>query len=222
MLIYLSIICRQKIKHTAYIMKNKATLIFLALALLFFVSCNKDDTRLPNMITDFASVVKVASSLAIQLDNGNVLTPIETPIQAIEDGSRVIVNYTPLQNNAIKINGIQEIYLANIQETTQCFEQLKKDPVKFISAWISGSYLNLSFQAEFHSAPHIQSLYIDKTTSQPTLYFSYSRETDPPGAYTQTYASYKLEGLEKENNYFILYIKTDKGNREIEVKAREN
>ncbi len=201
-------------------MKNKSILILFVLVFLLPISCKKDETRLPNMITHFASVVKVESSLAIQLDNGIALIPQEIPSSTIKDGSRVIVNYTPLEHNTIKINGIQEIYLDSIKETNQSFEQLKKDPVKFISASATGSYLNLSFQAEFHSHPHTQTLYIDTKTSQPTLYFSYSRETDPPGAYTQTYASYKLEGLEKENNYLILHIHTDKGNREIEVRIR--
>lgn len=198
-------------------MKNKTILIFSVLTLLFFASCKKEEIRWPNMITDFAIVVKSGPFLAIELDNGTVLMNEALSNSTIEDGSRVIVRYTHLEDNFININAIQEIYLGSIEETNKSFEQLKKDPVKLISAWVTGGYLNLSFKAEYHSQPHTQILYIDTQANHPTLYFSYSRETDPPGAYTQTYSSFKLEGLEKENSFLTLHILTDEGNYQTEV-----
>ncbi|NLZ94228.1 MAG: hypothetical protein GX921_00175 [Bacteroidales bacterium] len=195
-------------------MRNRTILIFSVLVLLIFVSCDKENSRIPDFLVEFATVVKKESSITIQLDNGNVLTP-EPPSNKldIEDSSRVIINYTPLENNFIKINNIQKIFLGNIEEELP--EHLASDPIKIISIWVSGSYLNISLQADYHSEPHSISLFRDMQTEKPTLYLSYSRKDDPAGAPTLMHSSFNLENLQNES--FIVYIDTYNGRRKFDL-----
>lgn len=195
-------------------MRNRTTLLFSVLVLLFFISCDKEDARIPNFLVEFATVIKKESSTTILLDNGNTLTP-EPPSNNldIEDSSRVIINYTPLENNLITINSIQQIFLGNIEEGFP--EQLGADPIKIISIWVSGSYLNISLQTDFHSKPHSVSLFKDTNAEKPTLYLSYSREDDPAGAPTRMYLSFNLGDLENEN--FTVYIDTYDGKRRFDL-----
>ena len=195
-------------------MRNRTTVIFSVLLLLFFVSCDKEDPRIPDFFVEFATVLKKESSLTIQLDNGNILTPEPSSNNLdIEDSSRVIINYTPLENSYIKINSIQKIFLGNIEEGFP--EQLVSDPTKIISVWVSGGYLNISLQADFHSKPHSASLYRDMKAEKPTLYLSYSREDDPAGAPTQMYLSFNLGNLQNED--LTVYINTNDGKRKYNL-----
>ena len=195
-------------------MRNRTTLIFSVLVLLFFVSCDKKDSRIPDFLVEFATVIKNESSITIQLDNGNILTPEPSSNKLdIEHGSRVIINYTPLENSSIKINSIQQIFLGNIEEGFP--EQLVSNPIKIISIWVSGSYLNISLQADYHSKPHSVSLFRDTNAEKPTLYLSYSREDDPAGAPTRMYLSFNLGDLPNED--FIVYIDTYDGKRRFDL-----
>ena len=85
-------------------MKNRAILIFSVLILFFFVGCDKDEKRVADFLVEFATVVKTVPTIAIELDNGKVLNAENTLEVDLEDGNRVIVNYTPIKNNSIKID----------------------------------------------------------------------------------------------------------------------
>ena len=163
---------------------------------------------------EFATVIKKETSITIQLDNGNVLLPEPSSNNLdIADSSRVIINYTPLEGSFIKINSIQRIFLGNIEEKLPA--QLSPHPIKVISVWVSGGYLNISLQADFHSKPHSASLYRDMKAEKPTLYLSYSREDDPAGAPTQMYLSFNLGNLQNED--LTVYINTNDGKRKYNL-----
>lgn len=195
-------------------MRNRITLIFSVLVLLFFVRCDKEGARIPDFFVEFATVIKKETSITIQLDNGNVLLPEPSSNNLdIADSSRVIINYTPLEGSFIKINSIQRIFLGNIEEKLPA--QLSPHPIKVISVWVSGGYLNISLQADFHSKPHSASLYRDMKAEKPTLYLSYSREDDPAGAPTQMYLSFNLGNLQNED--LTVYINTNDGKRKYNL-----
>lgn len=192
-------------------MRNKAVHILSFLILLVFVSCNKDELRTPNFFVEFATVINKESSVKIQFDNGKELIADSSSSNLdIKDSSRVIINYTPIKDGFIKINQIQQIFLGNIEDKN--FENLNSDPIKVISIDKQGNYINISFQADYHSKPHSISLFRDTKSEENTkLYLSYSREDDPVGAPTQMYASFKLDKL--QNKPLSIFIKTYDGER---------
>lgn len=195
-------------------MRNRTTFIFSVLVLLFFVCCDKKDSRIPDFFVEFATIIKNETSITIQLDNGNILTPEPSSNNLdIDNGSRVIINYTPLEGSYIKINSIQKIFLGNIEEGFP--EKIGSDPIKIISVWVSGSYLNISFQVDFHSKPHSASLFRNMNAEKPTLYLNYSREDDPAGAPTRMYLSFNLGNLQNED--LTVYINTYDGNRKYDL-----
>ncbi len=197
-------------------MKNKSILLFLVLCFLFFISCDKEDIRLPNFFEELATVVKNGASINIQLDNGTVLMPNNSSTLKLKNGDRVFLNYTPLQNDSIKINRISPIFLGDIKKTDN-IEEIKTEPVKIISRWVSGNYFNVSLQVDFHSKAHTIALLRDMEAEQPTLYLSYTRNDDPPGAPMLTYSSFKLEGL--QNQDFTIYINTHEGEHKYEYRG---
>lgn len=194
-------------------MRNRATLIFLTLIFLVFVGCDKDEARIPNYFVEFATVVKTKSSIMFELDNGSVLTPDESPNYDLDNGNRVILNYTPLESGSIKINSVQVIFLGTI-EAVENPSEIESDAVKIISIWKSGKYLNISLQVDYHSKAHSSGLFKDMQLDIPILYFKYSRLDDPPGAPTLKYLSFDIENLRDEN--FSIYINTHEGERKFD------
>lgn len=194
-------------------MKNRAILIFSVLILFFFVGCDKNEKRVADFLVELATVVKTVPTIAIELDNGKVLNAENTLEVDLEDGNRVIVNYTPIKNNSIKINSIQPIFLGEIKYK-ESPNEIKTEPIKITSVWVSGSYLNMSILVDYHSKTHSVGLFRDLQSEKPTLYFMYSREDDPAGAPTRRYLSFDLESLNKEEE-FIIYINTYEGERKF-------
>lgn len=199
-------------------MKNRATLIVLSvILLLFFSSCDKKENRLVDYFVEIATIAKTESLITILLDNGTVLTPENTNKLDFKNGERVILNYTPLEKGFIYINSIRAIHISNIQETGYPHER-ETSPVKIISVWVIGNYLNMSFQVDYHSKPHTIGLYRNMQAEKPTLFFSYSRRDDPPGAPNLSYASFYLGSLNKQD--FTIHINTYDGERKFEFNVK--
>jgi len=73
-------------------------------------------------------------------------------------------------------------------------------------------------EAEYHSEPHRVALLRDITSPTVDLFFSHSREDDPPGYPQIMYASFLLSSLRIEKPSpvsFRLFIQTYDGLREI-------
>ena len=198
-------------------MRNRTILIFSVITVLFFIGCDKDETRVPDFLVEFATVIRTGSSITVKLDNGNILIPDNTSSLEVEDGNRVIVNFTPLENNSIRINSIQQIFLGEIK-SKESPNDIKAEPIKIISIWVSGSYLNMSIQVDYHSKAHSVGLFRDMQLEKPTLYFMYSRDDDPAGAPTLRYLSFDLGSLQK-NEDFTVYVNTYEGKRQFNFKA---
>lgn len=199
-------------------MKNRLLLLLLSVTLLLVVaSCDKKEMRLEDYWVELATVVKTEASTTIVLDNGTILTPNNASKWDIEDGARVILNYTPLDDGFISINSMQGVLLSSIQEEGYPTKR-KTSPIKIVSVWVSGHYLNMSFYVDYHSKPHAVALYRDMQAGKPTLFFSYSRADDPAGAPTLTYLSFDIESLQKQA--FTMYINTYDGERKFEFKVK--
>lgn len=195
-------------------MKNKLTLLFSIISLLFLLSCDKELPRTDNFLVEFATVKMVNSSISFELDNENILEPENPTSLDLVNGNRVILNYTPLENGLITINSVRKIFLDTIKEDGFPGE-VKTSPIKIISIWVSGNYLNMSFEVDYHSKSHNTAMYRDIDAAETTLYFSYSRGDDPPGAPILNYLSFDLKSLEKKSS-FTVYVNSYEGIREFE------
>ena len=134
-------------------MKNRAVFILSLLIVFTFAYCSKNENRTPNFFVNFATVTKNKSSLIIHLDNGETLIPSSSDNYLdIKDSSRVIIRYTPLEDNLIKVHGIQQIFLGDIEDKN--IEALNSEPLKKVVVDKQGGYLNLQFLVDYHSKPH--------------------------------------------------------------------
>ncbi|MFA6360756.1 MAG: NigD-like C-terminal domain-containing protein [Dysgonamonadaceae bacterium] len=194
-------------------MGRKNILLYSFIFLLPFFGCDKESTRTDDFLVEFAIVKKVGDDVTFRLDNGTILTPEGTTNLEIEDGNRVILNYTPLEKGVIKVNSVRRIFMGSIKKEGYP-NDVKTDPVRIISVWVSGIFLNISFEVDYHSKSHRAGLYRDMSADEQTLYFSYSREDDPLGAPTLSYMSFNLESLQKKN--FTVFINTYEGQRKFE------
>ena len=188
--------------------------------MLFFLalSCEKEITRLDDMFLEFATAVKSDSKTLFRLDNNRLLIPIDSYDNKAEHGKRVIINYTPVKGDTVKVNQVSSVFLGTVAEE-QTGNMQGQDPVKIQSVWVSGGYLNMIFEAEYHSKIHKIGLYRNNSVSLSDLYFTYSREGDPPGYAKKVYASFMLSALYEDNpptNKFTLNIKTVDGIRQFD------
>jgi hypothetical protein len=203
-------------------MKSHFITFFIAILFVFITGCEKEPARMDDFMVDFATVLIEtghAPSLRLQLDNGQILTPVNPEMYSGENGQRVVMNYTPLEDNRIRIRGISNIFTGNIR-TDGFSEQLKKEPVRIQSVWVAGNYLNMILEIQRHSVPHTIGLFRDPNSPTIDLYFSYSRNGDPAGNARMLYASFRLNELREEGNVpvlFRLFMNTDRGIREFEM-----
>ena len=197
-------------------MKTKSLLLFATVFLTFLLSCEKETERIDNYWVVFATVEMAESNISFRLDDGKLLKPENATSAELEEGHRVILDYTPLENELIKINGVRRIFVDVIKEEGYP-DKLKTSPVKIVTMWVSGHYLNMSFEVDYHSKSHSTGLFRDMNALEPTLYFSYSREDDPPGAPVLTYLSFDLRSLGNET--FTVFVNTYKELREFKFKV---
>ena len=145
---------------------------------------------------EFATLLKEGSSIRFQLDNGQLLTPESNDNVKGKHRQRVLLNYTPIKDNRVKVNHVLPIYTGAIEEGYP--ERYANDPVKVLSVWVGGGYLNLIIEVEFHDKPHTLALLRNLNTTGIDLYLSHSRNNAPPG-YPQTmHASFLLSALRSE------------------------
>ncbi|MDR0334029.1 MAG: NigD-like protein [Dysgonamonadaceae bacterium] len=199
-------------------MKNRFITFFIAILLVFIIGCKEESARMDDFKVDFATVLNENTQLRFLLDNGQILTPINPEMYSGETGQRVVMNYTPLEDNRIRIRGISNIFTGNIR-TDGFSEQLAKEPVRIQSVWVAGNYLNMILEIQVHSVLHTIGLYRNPESETIDLYFSYSRNGDPAGNARMLYASFRLNELREEENVLVsfrLFMNTYSGMKEIE------
>ncbi|NLH29589.1 MAG: hypothetical protein GX479_05245 [Bacteroidales bacterium] len=201
-------------------MKRKLFIATLIIGFFLAVGCEKEDERIDNFLVDFATVFVSNRRIFFQLDNQRILIPKGLNYSG-ESGQRVILNYTPLRSDTVKVNDVANIFTGAIQ-LPDFFQQPSKDPIKIQSVWVGGDYLNMIFETEYHSVQHLIGLFIMDPSSTPReLYFSHSRNNDPPG-YPQTfYASFLIKGLRypesSDSVPFRLFVNTYEGLLEFDL-----
>lgn len=205
-------------------MERKLFITALIIVFLLAVGCEKEDERIDNFLVDFATVLHSQQIVFFQLDNQRILIPKELKNYSGNNGQRVILNYTPLRGDTIKVNDVANIFTGAIQ-LPGFFQQPSKDPVKIQSVWVGGDYLNMIFETEYHSEQHLIGLFIMDPSSTPKeLYFSHFRNNDPPG-YPQTfYVSFLISSLRPAGSSdpvsFRLFVNTYTGMREFDLELK--
>lgn len=204
-------------------MRDHTAPLLAFLLLLLLSGCEKDPTRMDDYLVEFATVVKENSSYRFRLDNGRLLIPEEVKNYSGEEGQRVILNYVPLEGDAIKIKFVTNIFTGTIQPD-RFPEHYLDDPLKIQSVWVGGDYLNLIVETEYHSEPHSVALLRDPSSTSVDLYFSHSSNDDPPGYPKIMYASFLLTGLREQTGNspipFRLFINTYTGMRILELELK--
>lgn len=193
--------------------------MILTAALMLFMllpRCSEEPERLVDYLVDLATRVKTDDGCRYMLDNNRLLIPHEGDECSGSDRQRVILNYSFLKGDTIRVNSVADIFTDSIR-SVGFPEQLGTDPVKIQSLWLGGGYLNLIVETEYHSQPHKVALFRDSSAETTELWFSHSRDEDPPGYQQKIYLSFSLEALQGTNNgdpfSFRLFIHTYSGIR---------
>ena len=201
-------------------MRKSFFTLFSVILLVFLSSCEEEIPRTDDFKVDFATVLRENSQLRFQFDNGRILTPVNPELYSSgENGQRVVINYTPLENNQLRIRAISNIFTGNIR--TEGFpDLLAQDPVRIQSVWVGGEHLNLILEIQYHSVPHSVALFRDMDSPTIDLHFSYSRNNDPAGTTRLLHTSFLLSTLRENGNEpvaFRVFINTHSGLREFEM-----
>lgn len=204
-------------------MKRKLFITTLIIVFSLAAGCEKEDERIDNFLVDFATVLHSQQIVFFQLDNQRILIPKELKNYSGNNGQRVILNYTPLRGDTIKVNDVADIFTGEIQ-TLKIFQQIYDDPVKIQSLWVGGDYLNMVFETEYHSRSHLIGLFRDMVSPTVDLYFSHFRNNDPPG-YPQTfYVSFLISSLRPAGSSdpvsFRLFVNTYTRMREFDLELK--
>lgn len=198
-------------------MKQIAFTLLVILSLTLIQGCDKKPERMDDFLAEFATVIKQGDTYRFKLDNGKVLSPIDVKDFHGSDGDRVILYWTPLNGDKIEIKNITPVFSGDVLFEGYP-ENYKNDPLKIISVWVEGDYLNLILEIEYHSTPHTIALYKDTSTDGTDLYLSHSMNNDPPGYFQIMYASFrlsKLKSLKETEVPFRLFIYSNKELRQF-------
>jgi len=137
--------------------------ILLALVGILTFSCSNDDGySLGDFWVTTGTIVKTTDdSFHVVTDGGDALWPSASNVSPgkLEDGMRVLVNYTILgdANDSevydyyVKVNGINELLtkpIFNFDENTteEVKDSIGNDPVTITDTWFTNEYLNLQFE----------------------------------------------------------------------------
>ena len=145
-------------------MKKKSiflTGLIMLLSSVILQSCKDDDDDVyyynsyAYAIGDM--VVKEGESPYLQLDSKKTMLPSNTSIPSffLEDGRRVIINFSLLQENYmgydyyLAINDIDTVLVKNIIPITpETADSIGNDPVNIIDMWTSDEYLTIQFEMQ--------------------------------------------------------------------------
>lgn len=195
-------------------------IFIIAILLIISQGCQKEPDRIDNYLVDFATLLKEGSIYRFKLDNGRTLIPQKEVSLSVSEGNRVIINWTPLDGDTVKVNKVSPIFTDTIH-TVGYPAIYRDDPVKIVSLWVGDIWLNLIIEIEYHSINHSIRLFRDMESEEVTLYLSHSTNNDPPGYSEKIYASFQLSSLRKDEEEletaFKLFINTNSGMREFNL-----
>ncbi len=142
-------------------MKN--LLVFIGvIGMVFFTSCEDDDNySLDNFWLSSGTITKEVGAFYVTTDEGKKLWPSASNVSGslLEDGMRVLVNYTILGDGRstdsydyyIKINDVSQILTKPVFNFTaetpvDIVDSIGNDAVTILDTWFTDDYLNVEFE----------------------------------------------------------------------------
>lgn len=201
---------------------KKIFLGIFVLSLFVLNSClNDDDSYSLGDIYIGLGIMEDAQTNKIVLDNGDILIPVayEYPwhddsdvYNGFQDGDRVFVNFTILDDNAtdssevvtyyVKLNLVKEILMKGIIDITPEIEDsIGNDPIIVQDAWVTNNLLNLKIKYWGRDKTHFINLVKQPGNltgaEQPfELELRHNDNEDIKSISYSSYVSFKLDELE--------------------------
>ena len=141
------------------IMKRLLTDILCVVCMLFVAACsNDDDNDYPPIVTDLlvASVDANGREVSVRLDDGTTYNVAAQQVESEKKDTtlRCLATYTHDGNTGLKLNSIRTIYSDTPYPVSSFYmvvngvayhdaSLLPRSPMKVISMWKSGGYLNM-------------------------------------------------------------------------------
>lgn len=202
-------------------------------------SCKKDEGySLNDMWLTTGTLMKTSDYFYIQTDGGNALWPSASNVdpELLEDGLRVIVNYTilgdatdnPSYDYYVKINGIDDILtkpIFNFTEQTSdaVKDSIGSDPVYIKSTWFINDFLNIEFEFggggyEVHFINLVKDLeYPETENGEVILELKHNKNGDPYNYRQWGIASFDVSELQDESmNSVNVLVRSMNGDGEYE------
>ena len=135
-------------------------------------SCNSDDDdKVPSYFIDLVEADTNTDSLVslIRLDNGKTYQVSQSIKAPVPDTTyRCLCTYE-LDSNKILAYGLEHVFSSKPRKVA-AFDTLITDPVKFISSWKSGGYLNLQIGVMTTDADYHQFAFCEDTIADNGTY----------------------------------------------------
>lgn len=198
-------------------------LVTIAVFCLYFISCSSDDDdQMPSYYIDLVEANTNHDTLVtvIKLDNGKTYDVYQSIVAATPDTTyRCLCTYE-LDSNRITLYRLEHVYSSYPRKASE-FKSCPTDPVKFVSSWRSGGYLNLQIgvmttDAEQHPFAFCEDSITEKGTSK-TVYFTllHQRPNRDNESYTKTmFLSIPLSKY-TDCDSFAIHVQTYEGLRQV-------
>lgn len=190
-------------------MKAFRFLLLIFIVSLTFISCNDDGYSLGDFSVEMATINNIdETTYSLTLDDGTKLW-IASPLNPVRPSTkRAIINYTILSDKQgeydhyIKLNGIRPLLTKDViyidPEDTAKQDSIGSDPIKILSVWEGGGYINIYFG--FNTGDmyqHMVNILSDKAdlgvTDEPVkLQFRHNKNGDPENYGAKGYVSFDL------------------------------
>lgn len=181
-------------------------------ALLLFASCSEKGSEEPHPATlyDLCDIASNNGAAVFNLyrpdsDNPIVLTAPGEHLGAIEEGTTVVISYTPVGgvpyvSDNISLYDWRRINNLPLLQTRQPADLVgwDKDPVWLTSIWRGGEKIYMRLNLMYSAEPRRFSLVIDSETIDdpvPTAYLFHWRPSDTPDFKRQYYAAFDISAL---------------------------
>lgn len=209
-----------KNKHYCIVCSLLITLAGLCLAA---TSCSSDDdVQVPNYIVELVEIDTNKDTLVtvIRTDNGTTYNVTQTIVATVPDTTyRCLCSYA-FTDKQLTIYSLSVIF-SEIPMKAELFKVRPTDPVKFVSCWKSGRYLNLQIgikttDADYHKYAFSEDSIVTKGTSK-TVFFTllHQRPVDDDESYTKdTYLSIPISSY-TDCDSFAISVNTYEGLRQV-------
>ncbi|MGQ1788122.1 MULTISPECIES: NigD-like protein [unclassified Saccharicrinis] len=214
----------------------KKLLFIIGVMVMFSVtSCDlfddDDDYSLGNYWLSSGTITKDVGSYFVTTDEGKVLWPSKShvSISLLEDGMRVLVNYTILADATdsdtydyyVRVNDISQILTKPVFEFTaetssDIIDSIGNDAVTIVDTWFTDDYLNVEFEYGGGATVHFINLVFDAENAttdngEIILELKHNTNSDPYNYRQWGIASFDVSNFKEEGETSVDFFIRSKG-----------